>query len=285
MQLLVEPNYQSKKGSGGTNPPQFADANVEIDTSTQLTQMKSSQLLQKAVDLLQPEYPKIDVAELQSSLALTQIEEEKVKTKIIQVLFTNHDPVKTQKVLLAIQKVYQDYNREQQKQRLAKGLEFINEQIPRVEQQVKGAEDALEQFRRSRNLVDPEAQSKALIDSLTQVRQDQRTNLAQIRDTQAKYIALQQQLRLSPQQALIASRLSQSTRFQNLLNEIQKTDLALEKDRVRFKDRSPFVQQWTDQRQRQQKLLSEELKMYWEMMQFKGKHWLLKGNWEQPISP
>ncbi|UBF27183.1 polysaccharide biosynthesis tyrosine autokinase [Kovacikia minuta CCNUW1] len=257
MQLLVEPNYQGKKESG--TEPSFADANVEIDNSTQLTQMKSSQLLQKAVDLLQPEYPKLDVDELQSSLALTQIEQDKVKTKIIQVLFTNHDPVKTQKVLMAIQQVYQDYNREQQKQRLAKGLEFINEQIPRVEQQVKTAEDELERFRRSRNLVDPEVQSKALIDSLSQVRQEQRTTIAQIRDTQAKYVALQQQLRLSPQQALIASRLSQSARFQNLLNEIQKTDLALEKERVRFKDRSAFVQQWTDQRQRQQKLLSEEL--------------------------
>jgi capsular exopolysaccharide synthesis family protein len=258
MQLLVEPNYQGKKETG--SEPSFADSNIEIDNSTQLTQMKSSQLLQKAVNLLHPDYPKLDVDELQGSLDLTQIEQDKVKTKIIQVLFTNHDPVKTQKVLMAIQQVYQDYNREQQKQRLAKGLEFINDQIPRVEKQVKTAEDALEQFRRSRNLVDPEAQSKALIDSLSQVRQDQRTNLAQIRDTQAKYIALQQQLRLSPQQALIASRLSQSTRFQNLLNEIQKTDLALEKDRVRFKDRSPFVQQWTDQRQRQQKLLSEELR-------------------------
>ncbi|MGA7937844.1 MAG: GumC family protein, partial [Kovacikia sp.] len=258
MQLLVEPNYQGKKESGAE--PSFADSNVEIDNSTQLTQMKSSQLLQKAVDLLQPDYPKLDVEELQSSLTLTQVEQDKVKTKIIQVLFTNHDPVKTEKVLLAIQQVYQAYNREQQKQRLAKGLEFINDQIPRVEKQVKTAEDALEQFRRSRNLVDPEVQSKALIDSLSQVRQEQRTNLAQIRDTQAKYSALQQQLRLSPQQALIASRLSQSTRFQNLLNEIQKTDLALEKDRIRFKDRSPFVQQWTDQRQRQQKLLSQELR-------------------------
>lgn len=258
MQLLVEPNYQGRKDAG--SPRQFADTNVEIDNSTQLTEMRSSQLLQKAVNRLKADYPEMNVAKLQSSLVLTQIEEDKVKTKIFQVLYTDTDPEKTQRVLKAIQQVYQDYNREQQKQRLAKGLAFINEQLPRVEGQVNSAENDLEQFRKTRNLVDPELQSKALIDALSKVQQDKQANLAQIRDVQARYTVLQQQLSRSPQQALIASRLSQSSRYQTLLNEIQKTELALVKERLRFKDRSPFVQQLLDQQQRQRTLLGQELR-------------------------
>jgi uncharacterized protein involved in exopolysaccharide biosynthesis len=258
MQLLIEPNYQGKNNDGAEQ--QFADANVEIDNSTQLTQMRSSQLLQNAVNLLESDYPNLDVEQLQRSLTLTQVEEDKVKTKVVQVLYTDNDPEKTQQVLQAISQVYQDYNREQQKQRLTKGLAFINEQLPLVEQQVKVAETALEQFRKGQNLVDPELQSKALIDALSQVQQERQTNNTETQSALARYNALQAQLARSPQQAVIASRLSQSSRFQNLLNEIQKTELALEKERLQFTDRSAFVQQLLEQRQRQRTLLGQELR-------------------------
>ncbi|HEY9807240.1 MAG TPA: hypothetical protein V6D04_11770, partial [Candidatus Obscuribacterales bacterium] len=172
---------------------------------------------------------------------------------------TDSDPKKTQKVLQAIQKVYQDYNREQQQQRLSKGLSFINEQVPRVQGQVKQAEDALERFRKSQNLIDPEAQSKALFDALNSVRQDQRTNQAQLKDMQARYVALQQQVKRSPQQALVASRLSQSSRYQTLLNELQKTELNLEQQRLRFKDFDPHIKSLLEQRQRQVGLLRNEV--------------------------
>lgn len=257
MQLLVEPNYQSKKGGARTDSF-FADSNVEIDNSTQLTQMRSSQLLQKAVSLLKPKYPDITAEKLQKSLVLTQVEEDKVKTKIFQVLYADHDPVKTQRVLLAIRQVYQDYNREQQKQRLARGLEFIDEQLPVLENQVQESENALEGFRKNRNLVDPELQSKTLVESLTRIQQEQQTNAARIRDAQARYKALEQQLSRSPRQALTAARLSQSNRFQGLLTEIQKTELELARTRTRFTDDSPLVQQLLERRQRQQQLIQQE---------------------------
>jgi len=260
MQLLVEPNYQSKKDSGAGAENQFADSTVEIDYSTQLTQMRSSQLLQKAVALLQTDYPKLEAAELQKALVLTQVEEDKVKTKIFQVVYTSDDPEQTQKVLKAVQRVYQDYNREQQKLRLTRGLAFVDEQLPLVEKQVDRAEDAMEQFRKSQNLVDPEVQSRALIDALSNVQKERRSNQAQMQEVQGRYQSLQQALALSPQQALIAARLSQSARYQSLLNEIQKSELAMVQQRLRFKAASPFVQQAIDQRQRQRDLLAAEVR-------------------------
>ncbi len=257
MQLLVEPNYQGKKDSNAEN--QFADSNVEIDNSTQLAQMRSSQLLQRAVALLNKDYPQLTTEEIQSSLVLLQLEEDKVKTKIFQAVYTTDDPVKAQKVLQAIQKVYQDYNREQQKQRLTRGLSFVNEQLPVVEEQVEEAEKALERFRRSQNVVDPEVQSRAIVDSLTSVQREQQLNRAEMQQAQARFMELRQRVNQSPHQALVAARLSQSARFQSLLNEIQKTELSLVQQRVRFKDKSPFVQQVIDQRQRQLSLLSEEV--------------------------
>ncbi|MEP0870311.1 polysaccharide biosynthesis tyrosine autokinase [Trichocoleus desertorum AS-A10] len=259
MQLLVESNYQSKKGENGSTEVPFADATVEVDNATQLTLMRSSHLLQRAVKILKPQYPEITVAEIQKSLVLTQLMEDKVKTKVFQAVYTDSDPEKTKKVLQAIQKVYQDYNREQQQQRLSKGLSFITDQVPKVQRQVNQAEDALEKFRDRQNLIDPEAQSKALFDALNSVRQEQRTNQAQLKDMQARYVALQQQVKRSPQEALVASRLSQSSRYQTLLNELQKSELTLEQQRLRFKDFDPHIKSLLEQRQRQLGLLRAEV--------------------------
>ena len=259
VQLLVEPNYQGKKESK-TDNNQFADSNVEIDNATQLSLMRSSQLIQRAVDLLHPDYPTIDVYEIKDSLAITQVVDEKAKaqTKLFEVTYTADDPTKTQKVLEAMQQVYLDYNREQQRLRLTKGLAFINEQLPKVRQSVAQAEVALEQFRTSQNLIEPDVQAKALAEAINNIEQERRTNQVQKQEFQAQYNSLQQQLGSSLQEGLVASRLSQSSRYQALLNEIQKTDLAIAQQRLRFTNDNPVIQDLLSQRSEQMSLLQAE---------------------------
>lgn len=261
LQLLVEPNYQGKQQDGPEGADkQIVDPNIEVDSATQLNLMQSSQLLQRAVNLLRPEYPDLTVKEFKKSLTVGQVEADggETKTKIFEATYTANDPVKTQKILQAVQQVYLNYNREQQKLRLAKGLAFIDEQLPNVRQSVAQSEAALERFRKNQNLINPEAQSEALTTAINSIKEERRRNQAQYRELQAAYNTLQQQLASSPQKALVSSRLSQSTRYQSLLNEIQKTDLALAEQRKRFTDDNPVIQKLLFQRQQQLALLQKE---------------------------
>jgi succinoglycan biosynthesis transport protein ExoP len=184
--------------------------------------------------------------------------EEKAKTKLFAATYTDNDPIKTKKVLEAMQRVYQDYNREEQRLRLAKGLEFIDKELPKVGESVIQAETALKQFRTNHKLIEPEVQAKDLTDAVNNIEQERRTNQSQYQEYQARYNALQQQVANSPQNALVSSRLSQSTRYQGLLNEIQKTELALAKERMRFTDENPVIQKLLFQRQEQLTLLQQE---------------------------
>ena len=258
MQLLVESNYQGKKGSKTEN--QFADSNVEIDNATQLSLMQGSQLIQRAVKLLRPEYPELDVEEIKKSLVVKQVADPKAntQTKIFEVTYTANNPTQTQKVLQIMQRVYLDYNREQQRLRLTKGLAFIDEQLPKVRKNVAQVEATLEEFRKNQNLIEPEVQAKALTDAINNIQQERRTNQATRRDLQAQYDSLQQQLASSPQEALVAARLSQSSRYQALLNEIQKTDLAIAQQRIRFTDKNPVIQKLLSERNKQLSLLQAE---------------------------
>jgi capsular exopolysaccharide synthesis family protein len=254
LQLQVEPNYQSK---GLGQETDFTDTTVQVDTATQLTLMRSSQLLERAVNLLRPQYPNISVQELQASLALTPVLEGKVETKIFQVDYTDIDPTKSQKVLQALQKVYQDYNREQQKLRLTKGLSFIDEQLPQVQEQLEASEKALEKFRQTHKLVDPQAEANAVKATLNAIEQEEQGTYSKIQELQARNLGLQQQLSSTPRYALLTSRLSESNRYQSLLTELQTTEQSLLQQRLRFTDASPVIQQLLEQRQKQRQQLGE----------------------------
>jgi polysaccharide biosynthesis transport protein len=264
LQLLVEPNYRSKKIDA--TKQEFSDVQVEVDIATQTELLKSTKLLQRAMRSLQSQFPAMDpanpraVVSFRAALVVGQIaSKEKAATKIFQVAYQSDDPGKAQIVVQALQKVYQEYNLEQQRERLAKGLAFVNKQLPESVSKVKQAESRLEQFRRDQELLDPAVQGQALEASINRVVQEQQTNRTKLSELQNRYSDLQNRIGLSPQQALLASRLTQSSRYQSLLNEVQKTELALAQQQLRFRPGTPEVDQILDLRQQQIGLLSGEV--------------------------
>ena len=261
MQILIEANYKGRRDVQPQAEAEFSDTNIEIDYATQINVMRSALLIQRAVDLLKPEYPTITIKQVKRSLLLAPLVEEDSDakyTKIVEANYIANDPVKTQKVLQTIYIVYQAYNREQQEQRLKKGLQFINEQIPGVRKQVEESENLLRDFRTNQNLIDPELQAATINNSLNSVVQQRQNLRAQFQDTEARYKVLQQQVGSSPQTALASSRLSQSPRYQTLLNELQRTDLLLAARRGTYTDADPGVQKLVELRQTQQSLLQAE---------------------------
>lgn len=261
MQLLIEPNYQNKYDSGGFDPTQ---SRVEIDYATQVNLMRSSQLLSRAVEKLKSSYPDITIAEIKESFTVSQLREKEAKkevgTKIFQADYRAQNAEKTQKVLEAIQDVYLAYNLDQQSKRLKEGLRFINEQIPKVRKKLTNSERNLEALLTKHNLIEPSKQAFNMTQVLTDIQQKREEIKAQYKQSQGKSLALQQQLELSGKAGFVDSKLSLSNRYQNLLNELQKIDLELEKERTRFKDSNPIIQNLIIERNNKKLLLEQEAK-------------------------
>ncbi|OKH56201.1 chain-length determining protein [Scytonema sp. HK-05] len=284
--LTAKPTYQStiqilvssqlNQGVGSSHIQEgvesnFTNPNVDmIDYTLQHKLMLSSTLIQKAVNLLRSDYPYLTVEDIkgkkgqQSPLAINllerQIAENKVIHQVFEMSFKDNEPTRSQKVLQALQNVYQEHNIELRKQSLSKRLSLINERLPKVKEKMVQAEKTLEQFRKKHHLLNPEVQSKILLESLADIKKQLRITRAQLKDLQARYDNLKQELSFLPENALISFRLSQSTRYQTLLNEVQKTDLALTQERLRYTDDYPEVQKLVQQRRSQVALLQEEIK-------------------------
>lgn len=275
MQILVSSNLDKEVRSTNVQKDVTSELNdvnfLVVDNKTQMKLMLSSKLIQKAVHLLRSNYPNIALEDIKgkraiskiSSLEVTQVAGEsgvnRVFSQVFEVSFKDHDPVKAQRVLQALQKVYQDYNIEQRQQRLNQGLALVNNRLPKIQKEVREAEKKLEQFRQQHNLLDPQVQSKILLGSLAEVQKQRQTTRIQIQELQAQYNNLEQKIASSAQNPLISSPSSQSTRYQALLNEIQKTEMDLAKEQMRYTDDYPTVKKLKQQRQSQLALLQQEM--------------------------
>ncbi|MGF1604427.1 MAG: GumC family protein, partial [Thermosynechococcaceae cyanobacterium] len=266
MRILVESNYRARPqgGQATTTKDEITDSNLQVDTNTQIQVLRSSELLQKAVDLLQQDYPDISVEELQLALdvspvyGLDRTGEGKVATSVLSSSYVSDDPAKTQRVLQTLLSVYQVYNLDQQKLRLSKGLAFIDSQLPKIRKSVQEAETALQTFRRGENVIDPSEQAGVVAAQLADIQRERESLKAQYREAFASYQTLQRQINLSPSQAIESTKLTESPRYQSLLNRIQATELELAQQQQQLTSDHPTIQDLKKQLQDQQALLSQE---------------------------
>ncbi|BAB77583.1 GumC family protein [Anabaena sp. FACHB-709] len=269
MQILVSPNVSEEVGITNNN----IDIPISIEQySVQKNLMQSSKLIDKVVNLLSFDYPNITKENIlgktenseNSPLKVTQLETNKgakqVLSPVFEISFQDNDPLKTKKVLLALQKVYQDYNLERRQERFNQGLAFINARLPVIKQQLRQAERKLEQFRKKHNLLDPELQSQVLIKSLTKTQEQLQLTRTQLQDINSRYQNLEERITEASQKALVSMRLAQSSRYKTLTSELQKTEQSLAKEQLRYTDDSPIVQSLKQQRRSQLTLVRQELK-------------------------
>ncbi len=260
MQLLVEPNFEERliQADLDNNSTNYRSPN-DSDYATELNLLRSETLISRAVEALQADYPELTVEEVQDSLQLFRLTEDDTNTRIFQASYISDDPVLVQKVLQQLQVVYLNYNLERQEDRLSRGLDFINRQLETARQNLGGSQQALEQFRQQEDLIDPERQGLTVTDILNELGQEQVLADAQYEELQAQYQLLREQVGLSPELALIQSKLSQSPRFQSLLDALQTSELEIAEQRTVFTDLDPSVQVLLDKRDNQISLLQQEV--------------------------
>ncbi|MEM8676166.1 MAG: polysaccharide biosynthesis tyrosine autokinase [Cyanobacteria bacterium P01_G01_bin.67] len=274
IQVLPESNYQSKnaniRGRNEYLEQQFTDASIEIDYATQLKVLKSSEILKRVIGKLGLDESELSEAEIleafRQSLVVSQLPGDPTpgnskalaETKIIQAVYIGKSPTETQKVLEAIQEVYLEYNLEQQEKRLKDGLSFINNQIPEARADLEQAEAALTALSKEYNVVSPEEEAIALKENITNIARERENLRAERSQKTANYQTLQQQLGLSTENSVAFSRLSQSSRYQNLLDELQGIEITLANKRTKHQENSPIIQDLVMQRDSQKALLIDE---------------------------
>lgn len=275
MQIMITDDFQKELQSNNISKDakyQLNDAEISSRKYTnQMQLLVSSKLVEKAVDLLSSDYPNITIQDIKGNNTgspsylqvkpATEISASNlVSQQVFVVTFKDPNPVKTKRVLQALQKVYQDYNLEQKNQRLNQGLSFVNSRLPKLKNQRQTAEKRLASFRKKHNLIDPKLQSKILLQSLVDIQKQRKTNSSQLVDLQSRYNSLQKKLLPVIQNGKLNNSLNRPTSYEALINELRRTEIDLAQERLRYTENSPVIIRLKEKRKIQMSLLQQELK-------------------------
>ena len=230
----------------------------DIDFKTKIAVLGSPEVLVPIVEQISQQYPELDYEDLVEGenppLTIEQLD----NTKILRVAYEDEDPQKVKYVLDEIAQGFLRFSVEERQAEIGQGAKFVEQQLPVLRQRVDQLQEKLQRFRQQHNLLDPQQQASELSTQLVELEEQYFETQVEQQETNSRYQILQGQLGLQPEQAITSSYLSESPRYQNLLNQLQETEVALAEQTVIFSNQSPNIEVLEEKRQNILSLLQQE---------------------------
>ncbi len=252
--LLVEPITAETKVAQTFGAIVYSS--LDYDTQTEV--LRSPSVMTPIVEQIKSKYKysTLDYGSLMSNLSITRLG----ATKIIEVNYRDADPKKIEDVLKEIADGYLAYSRVQRQSDVREGIQFVQEQLPPLRLRVDTLQAKLQKFRQQYNFIDPENKAQELSSRINGIDQEQTTTTTKLNEMRSLYTILQGQLGLKPDEAILASALSEASRYQKLLGELQDIETKLAIESVRFTPENPTILALKEQRQKLLPLINEEAK-------------------------
>lgn len=266
--LLVEPiTVQGRSVDPSAISRAQTPESSTIDYPTLLQVLQSPQLLDKIAKRIQanPRYRDVTTESLTRDLIRQRLLVQRItgstsldNTRVIQVSYQGSDPDRVQYILKEIKEGYLRYSLEDRRTRIGGGVQFIEDQLPDLQKRVNILESRLQDMRQRYQLTDPRSDGESVSTRLQEARSLRFQTQRELAEQDALFQRLQNQLGLTPDQALQASALSQNPRYQELAGEIKKLDAQIAARGARLTDENPAMQNLLSQRRNLTSLLNSE---------------------------
>lgn len=229
-------------------------ASVKGVDATKLKVLKSPRILAPIAKKLQSEYPDIGYDQIASKLVVTPQPE----SEILAVGYQDKDPKKVKAVLELVSEAYLKYSLQERLADVQQGIDFVDTQLPQLQNRVQVIQDELQSFRQQYNLIDPDSQGKQLMDQMVKVGQQRFDTQAKLNEMRTLYQNLSQELAQQTDGAIASSVLSGNANYQKLLTQIRDIEAQAAKESSVFQEISPKIQLLREQERNLLPLLRRE---------------------------
>jgi polysaccharide biosynthesis transport protein len=254
--LLVEPINREDKPSQlkealGENRSQKS----EFDYDTQIEVLQSQKILLPIISNINRNCrTNLDYNSLIQELKISR----KDATKILLTSYQHPNTATIGCVLQELSQSYVDYSRQEKQATILQGIKFTETQIFQSRDKVGKLQAQLQAFRQKYNIVDPKAQAEQIAERLTNIESQRVESLVRLNEIRSLYRKLQAQLGTAPEKAIAFSALSESPRYQKLLDQLQEVEAQIADALATYKEDSPNVQALRDKQRNLSSLLSQE---------------------------
>jgi capsular exopolysaccharide synthesis family protein len=234
--------------------------NTPVDTEAQV--VTSIPLLQKTIASLNLKDQKGDPLKPEDLLGVLTVKGIK-GTDVLQLTFKSNDPKEAAAVVNKLMSLYIENNILSNRAEAAAAREFITQQLPKTEVNVRQAEADLRSFKEKNSVVVLEEEAKSAIKITGDLDAQISTAQAALDDVTAQSGALRSQIESqigqNTQQAIALNSLSQSPGVQETLKELQKLEDKLAVQRSRFQEENPTVVSLKSEEASLKRLLQERI--------------------------
>jgi len=227
--------------------------NSKIDPTT-LKLLKSPRILNPIVNQLKLKYPSINYESLSNSVTLKALPD----GQVLNVSYEDQDSTKVEAILELISNAYINYSLEERLADVRLGIEFVDTQLPQVQERAKKLQDQLQSFRQQYNLIDPDSTSKKLAEQISSISQQRLQNQVKLNESSSLFVDLNGQLAEPTSTQKASSVLQDNARYQSLLAQIQAVESQIAKDLTAFQESTDRIQVLRDYRANLMLLLSQE---------------------------
>lgn len=259
-QLLFESNKTSSLiGLDGAKreirPLSFQDN--PLDTQVQI--IRSIPVVQQVIEELQIKDSKgelIKPASFRANLTVKGVP----GTDVLDISYTSPDPELAAMAVNTIMDIYIQNDVQVNRAAATAAQEFILEQLPDTEAAVVEAESQLSAFKELYDIVDLDEESRSTVEGLAILERSLTDLNADLAESKAKALEIQERLKLTPQEAYAVALVSESPGVQETLSQLQDVQSNLSIELARYQEGHPTIAILRRQENRLNSLLQQRVR-------------------------
>jgi polysaccharide biosynthesis transport protein len=178
---------------------------------------------------------------------------------VLKVSYANGDRDRAARVINQLLQEYIRSNVASTRAEARAAREFIDQELPKAETNVRQLDAAFRQFKERSQIADLTGEQQLLAASVGSLENQITQASTELTEANARFRSLQANLQLNPQQSLIASSLSQSPGVQQAIAQWQQLQSQLQLERTRLQDSHPRIQDLQQKEQTLRQLLRQRM--------------------------
>ena len=235
----------------------IADQGNPIDTEAEV--LRSVPLIQKTINDPKLQLKNDDGDKLSVSAFLNRLSVGSVTaTDILKVSYTDKDPEIAAKVVNTLVKNYLDNNLVVNKAEAVSAREFLEEQLPLVEESLRKTEAEIRKIKESNEFVAPDDDTRSLIKGLQELQAEIAKARGEMSNAESQASYIRNKLGLTAEQAVALTTVSQSPEVRETISKLQGLGSQLAIAQAKFTSNSPNVIELKEQIASLQTLLARQ---------------------------
>ena len=262
-QLLVEPlTFEAKL----SEPTALTDSRgipneklVAVDYPTLIKILTSRDILSDIAEKVRQKYPNFNTNQLAKNLTVERVGSTRIdESKILAISYQAPDSELVRLVLEQAAREYLDFSLETRIQAIGTGLEFIEQQLPELNQEVAQSRNEIQKLQEQYQMIEAGSKGETLLETVRQIELEQIATQKEIEEQTRIKNNLESKLNISGDEAIAISALQENTSYQNLLVQLKDKERELAVASATFYAGSPQVVKLRQEKQELSDLLNSE---------------------------